>query len=184
MSSTLQMPWDQMEGETDVYFNHFKKYLLMPERPRRYATIAEQIGVRADHLREVGSWFSWTSRARAYDAYIAGITEKERREAIKAYQLEVIQTAVQDGRRMRAEWEKKFEGMVSGEISTLDLIRLVQARNLIDLIVRRAAELPATYNSDVPKELPPDDATYKLTADGIKVDRTATAITRSSGEYQ
>lgn len=165
-------PWDILNDETDRMYELFRMFLMM--QSRTYPKVAEQAGVSLQYINDLGRRFDWQNRAKKYDAWIYGQMDKDRLDALKIFQAQVVTEEVEDYQRMRKLWQDAMSNMEGVQFEGVEdfskaMRQMAQTRLVIDQMARKAATLPNTYKQgEMPKDTNPNAGPLTLTMNGPK----------------
>ena len=155
--------WAQRDDESPSKYSIFMEFLAIP-LPRTYKALAAITNYSENTLKQYAWDLDWKTRAAAYDEYRAQQTVISRHETIQILQNEVIKGAIEDAKALLDLWRNTLK---SNGLSTLDVLRMVDSRVRIDSMLRRAAEMPASY-LPTPAAEPPQESDWEITKDGTK----------------
>jgi ribosome assembly protein YihI (activator of Der GTPase) len=160
----LSRVWDRQASDTEKSYHAFTVLLGMPiygdeDEKRNLKNLAKKIGHASQ--RQVGEWsadHNWQERLAAYDAYMGSksitLVEASLDQAKSAHLTRVMtQTAVVSliiEKRLKQALDAVNAGV---EVDTMDIKRLIDSIDNVDVIVRRATGQPTTFTSSVGEEV-------------------------------
>ena len=145
--------WERQDGETQIAFNLFSKYLHMPRRKVR--ELALEHGVTEHDMYYYSSTYRWKERSRAYDNYI------ERRK-VEVHLREIEEMASRHAKQALAmesalmypvrEYIEKLKSIDMNDIKSMS------AKELYQFVLAAADKLPKIIDIErkargVPTEL-------------------------------
>lgn len=151
--NTEPKAWDQQEKESNKGYNYFLQFLrLGPDR--KIGALAAQTGKSQRLLYYFSREHKWFERARAYDEWLEGERQKDYMEDNPVMRNPVKQITadlLQDYTTLLLEWRNRFIEVVNadGGVDTKELKTLIDMRDTLDILARRAARMPTTYHAPV-----------------------------------
>lgn len=163
--------WDRQPIDTDKSYAAFTAFLEMPiyggeDDKRTLKNLAKRLGYASP--KQVGEWsaeHNWTERIAAYDAYMGSkaisLREGSLDEVRSAHLGRVMtQTAVISS-IIEKRLNQLVEALERGEpVDTMDIKRLTDTVDNVDVIVRRATGQPTTFTSSQGQEIEYEKQTY------------------------
>lgn len=147
---TYRTPLDPLPGESTKAYGAFLTYLNLGAH-RSLDKVTEK-GFADGSVHLWSRKFDWVNRAITHDAQQAGTLVEATQDAVRMYQLRVIQGAVADAELLRELWTKMMAPIeealrTGGEVAVKDFLALIRARSSLDTLMRRTAMLPTTFNN-------------------------------------
>ncbi len=163
--------WDRQAIDTDKSYAAFTAFLEMPiyggeDEKRTLRNLAKRLGYASP--KQVGEWsaaHNWTERLAAYDAYMGSkaisLREGSLDEVRSAHLARIMfQTAV-----ISTVIEKRLKQALDAleaneDVDTMDIKRLADTMDTVDVLVRRATGQPTTFTSSQGQEIEYEKQTY------------------------
>lgn len=154
-------PWDKREEEPDQAWNLFQTFLEMPARARSLTKLAVLTGRSLRTIENYAVRYRWNERLEAWEAWQRRLELVEKERSVDLLKAQIFTDEATDYEMLlslwRAAYQKYFQRVTSSaaEPDMKELNRLVDMRDKIDQIIRRAAALPNNYQAPPPKAPPP-----------------------------
>lgn len=163
--------WDRQPQDTPKSFAAFSEFLKMPiygleGEKRTLKNLAKKLGHTTQ--KQVGLWsakYKWSERLAAYDAYIGTkeitLIETSLEQVKSAHLQRVTKQASLLSTAIEKRLNQLLQAVDKGEpIDTMDLKRLTDSIDTIDIIMRRSTGQPTTFVSEKGKEVEYEIETY------------------------
>lgn len=169
--------WDRQPNDTQNSWQAFTEYLNMPiygneEEKRSIKNVAKKLGHSSD--KQCGKWsakYNWVERAAAYDAYMSTKSLTIVETTIDAYRVAHIQRTQMHTAVLSSIVEKRLNRVLKAidageDVDTMDIKRLVDSVDAIDIIGRRAAGMPTSFTGVQGEEPDYEGAKFIIGGDG------------------
>jgi ribosome assembly protein YihI (activator of Der GTPase) len=169
--------WDRQPSDTPRSWQAFTEYISMPiygegDEKRSIKNVAKRLGHKSEkQCEEWSAKFNWVERAAAFDAYngskAISLREVSLDQVKSAHITRVTTQAAVISSIVEKRLKRVLDALERGEdVDTMDIKRLTDTVDNIDIIMRRATGMPTTYTGAVGEEPDYEQQVYTIGGEG------------------
>lgn len=146
--------WERWEGEPADAYAAFKHYLEQGRGKRQVRAVNIDLGLKPHSNYYYSEKYQWVERATAYDEWQDELQLAEVAPVVRNPRKQITEDLIHDYNSMLVTWRTIFQRMSdSGEVSAKDLKSMIDMRDTIDQMARRAAAMPSNYTAQLPSQV-------------------------------
>lgn len=148
--------WHRLPAETAEAYSRFR-YFISLGAGRQLIQVARDLDVNYPAILDMAKKNNWLARAAAFEEAALDVMATRTSEPVmKKYQDQVVGDAFDSYNKLVLLWDQVISTVDPSTVDAYTLSSLVNARDKIDAMGRRAARLPSTFKpiEDAPKEVP------------------------------